>query len=99
MRSWLRNSNICREGRRPWNLFRRALLALLVLTSSACLAHALDPDRLLSQYMRERWGSDKGFAGGSVTALAQTPDGYLWIGTEKGLIRFDGFNFHSFPQA
>ncbi|HET6933166.1 MAG TPA: two-component regulator propeller domain-containing protein [Candidatus Acidoferrum sp.] len=95
----MRNSNICRELRRTGNLFRRALLALLMLMSSACLAHALDPDRLLSQYMRERWGSEKGFAGGSVTALAQTPDGYLWIGTEKGLIRFDGFNFRSFPQA
>jgi len=49
--------------------------------------------------MREHWGSEKGFTGGSVTALAQTPDGYLWIGTEKGLIRFDGFSFLNFPQA
>ena len=49
--------------------------------------------------MRERWGSDKGFTGGSVTTLAQTPDGYLWIGTEKSLIRFDGFGFRTFSQA
>jgi len=34
-----------------------------------------------------------------VTAIAQTNDGYLWIGTEKGLIRFDGLNFRVFAQA
>jgi signal transduction histidine kinase/ligand-binding sensor domain-containing protein len=99
MRSWLRNSNICREVRRKWSLLHRTLLATLALAFSACLAHGLDPDRTLSQYMRERWGSEKGFTGGSVTALAQTPDGYLWIGTEKGLIRFDGFSFRAFAQA
>jgi len=31
-----------------------------------------------------------------VYAIAQTPDGYLWIGAEKGLIRFDGFSFRLF---
>jgi ligand-binding sensor domain-containing protein/signal transduction histidine kinase len=75
------------------------LLAGLVLVCYVSLAQALDPNRILSQYMRERWGSEKGFSGGSVTAIAQTSDGYLWIGTEKGLIRFDGFSFRNFPQA
>src|SRR6266849_2442483 len=74
-------------------------MAGLVLVCCASLAQALDPNRILSQYMREHWGSEKGFTGGSVTALAQTSDGYLWIGTEKGLIRFDGFSFLNFPQA
>jgi signal transduction histidine kinase/ligand-binding sensor domain-containing protein len=83
MRCWLRNS----------------LLAGLALVCCASRVQALDPNRILSQYMREHWGSEKGFTGGSVTALAQTPDGYLWIGTEKGLIRFDGFSFLNFPQA
>ena len=62
-------------------------------------AHALDPNRLISQYMGEYWGSEKGFTGGPVTAITQTTDGYLWIGTEKGLIRFDGLNFRLFPRA
>ncbi len=39
------------------------------------------------------------FNGGTVTALTQTPDGYLWIGTDKGLMRFDGSSFRAFPQA
>ncbi|HTB94189.1 MAG TPA: two-component regulator propeller domain-containing protein [Candidatus Sulfotelmatobacter sp.] len=63
------------------------------------MAQALDPNRILSQYMREHWGIEKGFPGGSVTALAQSADGYLWIGTDKGLLRFDGLNFHPFPLA
>lgn len=95
----MRNSNICLEARGRWSFFRQVLITALALAFSASLAHALDPNLLLSQYMRERWGSEKGFTGGSVTALAQTPDGYLWIGTEKSLIRFDGFGFRTFSQA
>src|ERR1700675_288040 len=78
---------------------RISLLAGLALVCCASHVQALDPNRILSQYMREHWGSEKGFTGGAVTALAQTSDGYLWIGTEKGLIRFDGFNFLNFSQA
>lgn len=47
----------------------------------------------MSQYVRSWWGVEQGFLEGQVYAISQTPDGYLWIGTEKGLIRFDGFNF------
>jgi len=67
-----------------------------------CLAHAaypIDPNRMLSQYIRDHWGVEQGFIGGSVTSFAQTTDGYLWIGTEKGLIRFDGLTFRLFEQA
>ena len=38
-------------------------------------------------------------AGQSITAIAQTSDGYLWIGTDKGLLRFDGLNFRQFERA
>jgi signal transduction histidine kinase len=62
-------------------------------------AHAIDPNRTIAQYMRERWGADRGFPSGSVTAITQTRDGYLWIGTDKGLVRFDGSTFRTFPQA
>ena len=81
------------------SFFHRGLITAIALACCASLAHALDPNLVLTQYMRERWGSDKGFNGGSVTALAQTADGYLWIGTEKNLIRFDGFSFRTFSQA
>ena len=43
--------------------------------------------------------SENGFPGGPVYALAQTNDGYLWIGTEKGLVRFDGLHFRLFQHT
>jgi ligand-binding sensor domain-containing protein/signal transduction histidine kinase len=65
----------------------------------AVSASALDPNHLVSQYIRTSWGLEKGFEGGTVTAIAQSTDGYLWIGTDKGLVRFDGLNFRQFAQA
>ena len=53
----------------------------------------MDPDRAMSQYVHDRWGTEQGFPRGPVYAITQTPDGYLWIGTEAGLVRFDGWNF------
>ncbi|WP_263356742.1 ligand-binding sensor domain-containing protein [Acidicapsa ligni] len=47
----------------------------------------------MAQYVHAVWGADKGYAGGTVYAIAQTPDGYLWLGTEHGLVRFDGSEF------
>ena len=61
-----------------------------------CFAHvafALDPMRSLSQYVHDKWGTDRGFVGGEVYAIGQSADGYLWIGTGRGLVRFDGFQF------
>ncbi len=62
----------------------------------ACIsvnAQALDPDRVPSQYVRQQWVVGSTFPGGAINAIAQTADGYLWIGTDKGLVRFDGFTF------
>ena len=56
-------------------------------------ARALDPNHIVSQYMREQWSTEDNFPGGPIHTIAQTADGYLWMGTEKGLVRFDGFNF------
>src|SRR6516164_8414533 len=71
----------------------------LALLWFATPAQAIDPLRTISQYMRERWGRERGFTAGTVLAITQTTDGYLWIGTERGLIRFDGLNFQLFGQA
>ena len=65
----------------------------IVLAGMVTDARALDPNRLPSQYVREQWTTESRFPGGAVNGIAQTADGYLWIGTERGLIRFDGLNF------
>ena len=45
------------------------------------------------------WDTDKGLPSSTVTAIAQTPDGYLWAGTYNGLARFDGARFVNFDPA
>jgi len=95
----LRSLNTYREdglGRR-WLL--RCAIAGLAGVCFAVSASALDPTRAVSQYLHDSWGTERGWPGGSITAIAQTSDGYLWIGTDKGLVRFDGFNFHQFELA
>jgi PAS domain S-box-containing protein len=74
-----------------------AAAALLIFC--AVPSKALDPHRMISQYARDRWTTENEFPGGAISAIAQTPDGYLWIGTEKGLFRFDGLSFRAFQQA
>ena len=71
----------------------RLLIALGLAMVPATRALALDPDRALSQFVRESWGFERGFVGGVVRAIAETPDGHLWLGTEEGLVRFDGTAF------
>jgi ligand-binding sensor domain-containing protein len=50
----------------------------------------LEPDSDISQYAHTSWKIRDGFLQGYVLSIAQTPDGYLWLGTERGLFRFDG---------
>ena len=62
----------------------------LVLVSTS--AFALDPNQPLAQLYHSSWNAKDGLSG-SVNALAQTTDGFLWIGTTDGLYRFDGLYF------
>jgi signal transduction histidine kinase/ligand-binding sensor domain-containing protein len=74
----------------------RLLRWVFVGIAGLCLANtasALDPTRTMSQYIHDKWGTDRGFLGGAVYAICQSDDGYLWVGTERGLVRFDGSNF------
>ncbi|MGB6686481.1 MAG: two-component regulator propeller domain-containing protein [Terracidiphilus sp.] len=60
---------------------------------------ALNPNQPLAQLYHTTWNAKQGI-GGNVTALAQTTDGYLWVGTTDGLLRFDGISFERYqPEA
>ncbi len=89
----MRNSCTSREGRTKHRWLSKWLLGAAALVCLANCANALDPNRAMSQYIHDQWGAEQGFPGGPVYAIAQTPDGYLWLGTEKGLVRFDGLSF------
>ena len=56
----------------------------------------LDPRKALTQYTMRHWDSDNGLPSLTITALEQTPDGYIWLATFTGLVRFDGVTFTAF---
>lgn len=58
--------------------------------ASSLPAFALNPDLDIRQYAHTAWRSREGFPKGTIASFAQTPDGYLWLGTSLGLVRFDG---------
>jgi signal transduction histidine kinase/ligand-binding sensor domain-containing protein len=75
---------------------------MAVWAAAACLvqgAWALDPHKSLTQYSRHVWGQQDGLPEDTVRAIAQTTDGYLWLGTDEGLARFDGFEFTVFSRS
>ena len=76
--------------------FRSALLGIAIAAWPGDTARAMDPDRALSQYIRDRWEKTSGFAAGPVYGITQTRDGYLWVAAEKGIVRFDGLRFRLF---
>ncbi len=73
-------------------LFVACALGLL-----APAAQALDPSRPLGEAKFTSWGLDPSVLP-PVVAMAQTPDGFLWLGTSYGLYRFDGINFDHIPS-
>ena len=81
---------------------RRRLAAAFLLVCGALRVTGVEAEgqeRSLDHYLRDRWASESGFPGGSVYAITQTADGYLWIGAEKGLVRFDGLTFRLFDPG
>jgi PAS domain S-box-containing protein len=68
------------------------MLAWAVLASHS--AFALNPSQEISQYAHTSWTVRDGYSLGAVFAMAQTPDGYLWLGAQFGLFRFDGVRFN-----
>jgi signal transduction histidine kinase/ligand-binding sensor domain-containing protein len=64
----------------------------------ACLAAVADETRLPNYFPRS-WKTENGLPDNAVTAVVQTRDGYLWVGTYGGLVRFDGVHFTVFNSA
>jgi signal transduction histidine kinase len=65
-------------------------ILITMLLAWSLRVHALDPSVDISQYAHTSWKIREGVFAGSINTIAQTPDGYLWLGTEYGLVRFDG---------
>src|SRR5690348_18468897 len=73
---------------------KTALLALL-LAGPLCvsIAQAIDLNDVLVDYTLTTWGEKDGLPSSVVWAIAQDKEGYLWLGTDEGPVRFDGARF------
>ena len=71
----------------------RALRIVAWCLAATTMARADEPGWLVRS-----WQTDQGLPSSCVTAIAQTTDGFLWVGTAKGLARFDGLQFKGFDS-
>ncbi|TMO44423.1 ligand-binding sensor domain-containing diguanylate cyclase [Pseudoalteromonas ruthenica] len=75
-------------------------ISLLSLSSFANQVPKNIPSNVpLSHYFAETWDTRDGLPHNSVNALAQTPDGYVWVGTWEGVARFNGRTFKLFTRG
>ena len=82
----------------PAMLFRCVLL-LFFLPGANIELFALDPTTPITHYGHDVWDLHRGFPYFAIHALHQTRDGYLWLATDEGLVRFDGVQFTLFDKS
>jgi len=83
-------------GPRDWP--RRYACVVWMFVAGTHSAFALDARKALTQYSRTVWTQQQGLPQDAIRAITQTPDGYLWLGTDEGLARFDGYEFVVFSR-
>lgn len=86
--------------RLAWALRSRAfwLAALVACAGQAAFARPL-PVPFQSEYLAENWGLDEGFPENSCSGIVAAPDGAMWMGTFRGLVRFNGQKFSPWAPA
>jgi diguanylate cyclase (GGDEF)-like protein len=81
-------------------IFRQVMVVMAaVLAFVAPPAKALELVKPIADFIHETWSVDNGLPQGTIRAIAQTNDGYIWLGTHEGLARFDGREFTVFTEA
>ncbi|MDB4273264.1 hypothetical protein N9873_03435, partial [Akkermansiaceae bacterium] len=73
------------------------MLIRLVIVFSALATFFLHAENEQSKWFYRAWQTEDGLPDNSVSTISQSPDGYLWIGTNGGVIRFNGSEFHPLP--
>src|SRR5205085_7849569 len=75
------------------NAVRTSLAAALLLLGMVSFSLASESTSFIQQSVHTAWTTDDGLPQNSVQAILQTSDGYLWLGTQEGLVRFNGAQF------
>jgi signal transduction histidine kinase/ligand-binding sensor domain-containing protein/CheY-like chemotaxis protein len=81
---------------------RKAVVLCLIFLGAVVYpgsAVGLDPSLKVTQYVHKVWTSAEGLPQNTVQAMVQTRDGYMWFGTQEGVVRFDGSEFVTFNRT
>ncbi|HEY3382243.1 MAG TPA: two-component regulator propeller domain-containing protein [Vicinamibacterales bacterium] len=82
------------------NIALRVVMTIATVTwLTAGVAFGLDPSKRISQYTQQAWGVEDGLPQAMAQAITQTRDGYIWAGTQEGLLRFDGMRFTVYDKS
>ncbi len=84
--------------RLPGSLQGIALWAIALAQVPSQVLGSLDPGRSMHHYVRDTWGAQDGLPHDAIRAIVQTRDGYIWLGTAAGVVRFDGIDFKNFGR-
>lgn len=80
------------------SIFNTLLSGCIILFILLPVAYGLNPQKAITQYQHKNWSTEHGLPQTTASAIEQTPDGYLWIGTSEGIARFDGVQFKVFDK-
>jgi signal transduction histidine kinase/ligand-binding sensor domain-containing protein/CheY-like chemotaxis protein len=89
--------NFRKEHRSFWRILLAGVLSVGCFLPD--YGFALNPARDILQYNCQSWSRQNGLPANGINAIAQTRDGYLWLGTTVGLVRFDGAEFKLFDLS
>jgi ligand-binding sensor domain-containing protein/signal transduction histidine kinase len=82
--------------KKRWRLQFAGPLFFVFALALSFAAGATEPSE--SPFIVDSWGTEQGLPGSAVISVIQTRDGYLWLGTQHGLVRFDGIHFTIFDE-
>ncbi len=77
----------------------RTVLVVFCMTVSIVFAESLQTEKRITQYAHSVWQSEDELPSRAILSLTQSDDGYLWLGTFEGLVRFDGLKFRVYNTA
>ena len=78
---------------------KRTLVGIVLVLTLPPSASAVDPSRKLTQYIHRIWQVQQGLPQASIYSIVQTRDGFLWLGTQTGLLKFDGVHFTTIDEV
>jgi ligand-binding sensor domain-containing protein/AraC-like DNA-binding protein len=82
---------------KDFSFVKQIAISIILVQLLWCQTWGLDPDKTVDQYLVDQWQQSDVIPSDTIISISQTPDGYLWLATSKGLVQFDGIKFSIIP--